>query len=56
MKRGSGLAAQLVESFILLPPSGVKLTDQQLDAIFGGDMSASCDLAQLAHQSNVTAE
>lgn len=46
------LATNLNDSFIPLPPSGAKLSTEQLKAIFGGDMRVLEDMARLAYQSN----
>ena len=46
------LAPNLTDSFIPLPPPGTKLSPEQLEAIFGGDMRTFQDMARLAYQSN----
>jgi hypothetical protein len=45
------LPSNLVGSFIPLPPSGTALSDEQLKAIFGGDLRVLQDMARLAYQS-----
>jgi hypothetical protein len=39
----------LRESFIPLPPIGTSLNQQQLSAVFGGDLRALSDVARLAY-------
>jgi hypothetical protein len=39
----------LRESFVSLPPFGTRLNQQQLDAIFGGDLRVLSDVAKLAY-------
>ena len=56
MNHNSILAGTLIDSFLELPSLGSKLSDQQLQAIFGGDINAIHELAQLAYQSDVTAQ
>ena len=56
MKHISRLADTLIDSFVPLPSSGAKLSNQQLVAIFGGDISAIHELTQLAYQSDDTAQ
>ena len=48
----TNLSSNLVDSFIPLPPSGTKLSPEQLKAIFGGDMRVLQDMARLAYQSD----
>ena len=48
------LHPSLHASFVALPPAGVVLTSKQLQAIFGGDLRALRDLAQLAYHSDET--
>lgn len=47
----SWLHPSLHASFVALPPAGTALTPEQLQAIFGENLQALCDLAQLAYQS-----
>jgi len=47
----SWLHSSLRASFVALPPAGTALTPEQLQAIFGENLQALCDLAQLAYQS-----
>lgn len=56
MNHKSKLAYTMIDSFVELPSSGSKLSDQQLQAIFGGDINAIHELAQLAYQSDDTAQ
>jgi hypothetical protein len=56
VKQPSRLADTLIDSFVSLPSSDSKLSDQQLQAIFGGDINAIHELVQLAHQSDDTAQ
>jgi hypothetical protein len=42
----------LRESFVPLPPVGTTLNQQQLCAVFGGDLRALFDVARLAHLIN----
>jgi len=56
VKNISKLAETLSDSFVALPASGSILSDQQLTVIFGGDLNALQDLAQLALSSDDTAE
>lgn len=42
----------LRESFVLLPPVGIRLNQQHLDAIFGGDLRALSEVAKLAYHIN----
>ena len=57
-KAASSTEADLVErlhpslraKFVPLPESGDTLTDEQLDQIFGGDLSALRDVIRLAQQ------
>lgn len=51
-KRSQPLHPSLQLSFVALPPAGTQLTSQQLEAIFGGDVRAWRDLAQLAYKSD----
>ena len=44
----------LQASFVALPPAGTVLSPEQLQAIFGGDVRALRDLAQLAYKSDET--
>ena len=53
-KHSHNLHPSLQTSFVALPPAGVSLTPEQLRAVFGGDMRALRDLAQLAYQSDET--
>ena len=46
------LSMKLFDTFVPLPPAGTKLSPEQLDAVFGGDMRALQDLARLAYQSD----
>ena len=48
----TNLSSNLVDSFIPLPPSGTKLSTEQLKAIFGGDMRVLQEMARLAYQSD----
>ena len=48
------LHPSLQASFVALPPAGVALTLEQLQAIFGGDRCALRDLVHLAYQSEET--
>lgn len=45
------LHPNLRESFVPLPKTGVALTSEQLHAIFGGDLRAFRDMAQLVYES-----
>jgi hypothetical protein len=45
------LPSNLASSFIPLPPSGMALSDEQLKAVFGGDLRVLQDMARLAYQS-----
>lgn len=46
------LHPSLKESFVPLPPKGTRLTPQQLEAVFAGDLRALRDLARLAYKSS----
>lgn len=48
------LHPSLQASFVPLPKAGETLTPHQLQAIFGGDLRAIYDLAQLAYSENET--
>ncbi len=56
MDPNSILAGTLSDSFVALPSLGSKLSNQQLQAVFGGDINAIHELAQLAHHSDDTAQ
>jgi hypothetical protein len=45
------LHPSLKESFVPLPPKGTRLTPQQLEAVFAGDLRALRDLARLVYKS-----
>jgi hypothetical protein len=53
-KHSQHLHPSLQVSFVALPPTGVSLTPEQLQAIFGGDVRAWRDLAQLAYKTDET--
>jgi hypothetical protein len=42
----------LRESFVALPPSGIRLTQSQLNAVFAGDLRVLRDLARLVYKSS----
>ena len=44
------LHPSLKESFVPLPPVGTRLSDDQLDAVFAGDLRVLRDLARLAYK------
>lgn len=46
----------LRDSFMALPPLGTPLTEEQLQAVFGGDVRALRDLWLLAYQAGNMAE
>ena len=46
----------LRDSFVALPPLGTPLTEEQLQAVFGGDLRALRDLWLLAYQAGNMAE
>lgn len=46
------LHPSLRESFVPLPPKGIRLTQKQLDAVFAGDLRALRDLVRLAYKSS----
>jgi hypothetical protein len=48
------LHPSLRESFVLLPPPGTRLTVEQLEAVFGGDLRGLRELARLAYQPGKT--
>lgn len=56
MKHKSKIADTLSDSFVPLPSLGSKLSNQQLQAVFGGDINAIYALAQLANESTDTAQ
>jgi hypothetical protein len=53
-KHPQQLHPSLHVSFVALPPAGISLTPEQLQAIFGDDVRALRDLAQLAYKSDET--
>jgi hypothetical protein len=53
-KHSKQLHPSLQVSFVALPPAGISLTPEQLQAIFGGDVRVLRDLAQLAYKSDET--
>ena len=56
MKQLSKLANTFSDSFVALPSLGSKLSDQQLQAIFDGDINVIHELAQLAFEFDDTAQ
>jgi hypothetical protein len=44
------LHPSLITSFVALPRAGIQLTREQLYAVFGGDVRALREIAQLAYQ------
>jgi hypothetical protein len=48
------LHPSLIGSFVPLPPAGIKLTIEQLNGVFDGDVRALSDIARLAYQTRET--
>lgn len=46
------LHPSLKESFVPLPPKGTRLTPEQMEAVFAGDLRGLRDLARLAYKSS----
>jgi hypothetical protein len=44
------LHPSLQESFVALPPAGIRLTPEQLEAVFGGDLRGLREMARLVFQ------